>query len=94
MNRQILVTGPPGVGKTTLIRKVCERLAVDGCRLTGFYTAEQRDAKGYRMGFEVVKCPEDGTRGRLASVGGNGPRVGKYAVDVESFDAVALNCLR
>uniref|UniRef100_A0A914UW88 AAA+ ATPase domain-containing protein n=1 Tax=Plectus sambesii TaxID=2011161 RepID=A0A914UW88_9BILA len=93
MNRQLLITGPPGIGKTTLIRKVYERLAASGCRLTGFYTAEQRDARGYRVGFEVVKCPEDGTRARLASVEGNGPRVGKYAVDIASFDRVALACL-
>jgi nucleoside-triphosphatase len=34
--RVLLITGMPGVGKTTLIRRVAERL--HGVRLGGFYT--------------------------------------------------------
>ena len=46
---RILITGTPGVGKTTLVRKVVEKLAV---RLGGFYTEEIRE-QGIRVGFRL-----------------------------------------
>jgi nucleoside-triphosphatase len=77
-----LVTGPPGVGKTTLVRKVAADLA-HRCPV-GFYTAEIRD-RGQRTGFELASF--DGRRGLLSHVDVRGPhRVGKYGVDVEGFD--------
>ena len=45
----ILVTGRPGTGKSTLIRKVIEGLGVPA---GGFVTAELRQT-GMRVGFEV-----------------------------------------
>jgi nucleoside-triphosphatase THEP1 len=36
----LLITGPPGVGKTTAIRAVASVLA--GARLGGFFTQEMR----------------------------------------------------
>src|SRR6266536_4504018 len=64
---RILVTGPPGIGKTTLVRRVVERL--HGKRLTGFYTEELR-GRGGRTGFRIVTL--DGREARLATVGGGG----------------------
>ena len=76
------MTGPPGVGKTTLVRKVAADLAAR--RPVGFYTAEIRE-RGARKGFELVSL--DGRRGLLSHVDVRGPyRVGKYGVDVEGFD--------
>jgi nucleoside-triphosphatase len=88
MNRQrLLITGVPGIGKTTLVRSVVERLA--GMRVAGFYTAEERGARG-RSGFRVVTF--DGREGPLATIGApaRGPRVGRYGVLLESFEAIAL----
>jgi len=45
-----LLTGPPGVGKSTIIRQVAGRL---GGRAGGFFTREVR-VDGQRAGFEVV----------------------------------------
>ena len=45
-----LLTGKPSVGKTTLVRKVVERLS--SLAISGFYTTEMR-SKGQRMGFEL-----------------------------------------
>ena len=47
----LLLTGRPGVGKTTVIRKVVE--AVHQERLGGFYTEEVRE-HGRRRGFRAV----------------------------------------
>lgn len=80
--RRILVTGHPGVGKTTLIRQVARDLA--HLRPVGFYTTEVREA-GVRRGFDWVSL--DGRRGRLAHVELRSPhRVGKYGVDVAGFE--------
>jgi len=89
MRRRILLTGPPGCGKTTVVRKVAEILR-DGA--SGFYTEEIRDAKKQRIGFRVVRL--DGKRGELADkISVHGPRVGSYRVNVESFERVALPSL-
>lgn len=55
-----------GVGKTTLIRKLCEALKTKGLPVTGFYTQECRQ-NGTRIGFDVVTL--DGHRAPLARVG-------------------------
>ncbi|KAL4437178.1 hypothetical protein ABPG75_004317 [Micractinium tetrahymenae] len=61
----------------------------------GFYTEEVRQG-GERLGFDVVTL--DGRRGPLARAGAGAPRggptVGKYAVDVTSFERLALPELR
>ena len=95
----LLVTGWPGVGKTTVVSAVAERLRARGARVDGFVTLERRDVvTGARVGFEAVGL--DGrSRARLAIAKARGedaasaPRVGKYAVDVESFESIALTII-
>lgn len=85
MGRTVLLTGPPGVGKTTLIKRL---FAVVPGLWGGFYTQELRGSGG-RLGFEIVTL--DGHRATLAHVDRRGPpRVGKYGVYVENVDAVAV----
>ncbi len=70
------------MGKTTLVRRVAERLAHRSP--AGFYTAEIREGRE-RRGFEIVTL--DGSRGILAHVDIRGPRrVGRYGVDVDAFE--------
>ncbi|MEA3345959.1 MAG: NTPase [Chloroflexota bacterium] len=89
MRENILLTGRPGVGKTTVIRRVVEQL--EGWKVHGFYSQEMREGRR-RVGFQVVTL--DGQRGRLAEVGFTSPyRVSRYGVDVESFERVALPTL-
>ena len=48
----LLLTGPPGVGKTTVVRRIVERLP-GTVRPAGFYTEEIR-FRGERRGFRAV----------------------------------------
>ena len=81
--KNILVTGLPGTGKTTLLFKVAEELK--SLHPAGFFTLEIREANS-RKGFELRSL--DGKNGLLAHVDIKSPnRVGKYKVDVKSFEA-------
>ncbi|XP_042491572.1 cancer-related nucleoside-triphosphatase homolog [Macadamia integrifolia] len=90
-----LVTGPPGIGKTTLVMRVLESLRTlnSNLKIQGFYTSEIRQGTE-RVGFEVVTL--DGRRGPLASTTNSSPEalrwpnVGRYRVDVASFESLAL----
>ncbi len=88
---RILLTGPPGCGKTTVILRTIERLGRQ-VRAAGFYTAEVR-LGGERVGFDVVALDEAGGRGPLARTGAEGPRVGRYRVDVASFERIGVRAL-
>jgi nucleoside-triphosphatase len=78
----LLITGTPGIGKTTAIRQVADKLEAKGLR--GFYTEEIREA-GERLGFRLVSF--EGTARVIAHVGfPKRQRVGKYGVDVQALD--------
>ena len=80
--KNVLITGLPGVGKTTAVIRLAEELR--DFHPTGFYTAELRE-KGVRQGFELVGF--DGRRALLSHVAVKGPyRVGRYGVDIKSFE--------
>jgi nucleoside-triphosphatase len=80
--KNILITGMPGVGKTTLVRRIVDRLK--DMRWAGFYTAEIRQG-GVRKGFELIDIT--GRRQPFAHVRIKSPfRVGKYGVDVKHFE--------
>jgi nucleoside-triphosphatase len=82
VKKNLLITGLPGVGKTTLIRKLYE--ALKDFHPIGFYTAEIRE-EGMRKGFELVNL--EGKRGVLSHVDiKSRNRVGRYKVDVSGFE--------
>ena len=78
----VLLTGKPGCGKTTLVHRVIERLG--DRHLAGFYTSEIRH-RGRRLGFEAFGLGGGSTV--LAHVDhDSGKRVGRYGVDLRGFD--------
>ncbi len=91
MAQKIFLTGRPGSGKSTLFQHAVEVLREKGVVVGGIATPEER-VEGTRTGFGVVDLAS-GKQGTLASVTGSGPRVGKYRVDVEGFESVALPAL-
>jgi nucleoside-triphosphatase len=88
---KILLEGRPGAGKSTVAQRLAELLGGEGVRVGGFVTGELRES-GRRVGFEVEAF--DGERAILAHVSLPGPpRVGRYGVDLEAFERVALPAL-
>jgi nucleoside-triphosphatase len=84
----LLVTGKPGVGKTTLAARVVKELR-PRLRLAGFTTGELRDPAGQRIGFRITAL--DGREGELARAGLPGRvRVGRYGVNLKAFEQLAL----
>jgi len=82
IKKNLLITGLPGVGKTTLIKKLSE--ALKGFHPIGFYTEEIRE-EGVRGGFELIDL--DGRRGLLSHRDIRSPyKVGQYRVDIKGFE--------
>jgi nucleoside-triphosphatase len=80
----LLLTGRPGCGKTTMVRRVVEGLG--GLRLAGFYTQEIRE-QGRRLGFEAIGL--GGQSSTLAHVNfRSNQRVGRYGVDLGRFESL------
>lgn len=89
MSPTILLTGRPGCGKTTLIRRLLEDYPGD---VGGFYTQEIRES-GIRKGFEIITL--DGERGPLAHVDiQSTQRLGKYKLDLRSLERLAVPAIR
>ena len=83
-----LITGKPGVGKTTLVQGIIKRM--QSVKMAGFYTAEIR-CSDTRMGFELFGL--NGELRTLAHVDIDSQyRVGRYGVDIDGFEGF-LNTL-
>lgn len=86
--KNFLITGLPGIGKTTLIKKLSEELR--DFHPIGFYTEEIRE-QGIRKGFELISL--DGRKGLLSHVDIKSPyKVGKYNIDIKGFEDF-LDCI-
>lgn len=85
MKSSFLLTGPPGSGKTSLIKQAVARLEI---KAGGFYTEEIK-SQGVRQGFRLVTL--DGQTATFSHLDFKGPhRISKYGVDVESLDRVGV----
>jgi nucleoside-triphosphatase len=89
---RLLLEGPPGVGKSTVARRLVALLQQTGVPVAGFTTQELR-GHGRREGFRVESVA--GERAVLAHVNLPGPpRVSRYGVDLQAFERIALPALR
>jgi nucleoside-triphosphatase len=81
-SKNLLITGLPGVGKTTLVKKLSE--ALKSFHAVGFYTEEIRE-RGERKGFELISL--EGKKGLLSHKDIRSPyQVGQYKVDIKGFE--------
>lgn len=85
MKSKFLITGPPGCGKTTLIKKIARSVNKPAY---GFYTGELKE-QGTRVGFSIASL--QGDRAIMSHIDIKSPyKVGKYGVDLEAFEAIAI----
>lgn len=90
--RVLLLTGNPGVGKTTVLTKTVNALKAEGCTVGGMISREIREG-GTRVGFEILDL-NSGRRGWLAHVNQkNGPQVGKYRVNIEDLNSIGAEAI-
>lgn len=76
----VLITGPPGCGKTTLTKKILPFFS----GASGFFTEEIRE-RGVRVGFSIQTL--DGFRGILAHKDSSSPiKVGRYGVNLADIE--------
>jgi len=89
MPKRILLTGRPGCGKTTLIKRIVSDLALP---VGGFYTQEIRK-RGQRVGFKLITL--DGKEAAFADVHfKTSERVGKYGLDLAKLETVGVAAVR
>ena len=88
MKRVYLLSGGPGVGKTTIIRQAISKFSG---KAGGFYTEEIRN-QGIREGFRLITL--DGQNAILAHIAiSSQHRVGKYGVDIASLERIGVTAL-
>ncbi len=87
--KKILLTGLPGVGKTTIIKKFVQNYK-GGC--AGFYTEEIKE-NNVRMGFKLITL--DGRSCIMAHKSIKSPfQVGKYGVNLECIEELGVSAIK
>lgn len=90
--RVILLSGRPGVGKTTIVNRVYEHYSKNGFKIEGMTTREVREG-GARAGFMITDL-SSGQEGWLAKKDvGTGPRVGSYVVESDELEKIGVSAL-
>jgi len=86
--KNILICGPPGVGKTTLVKKILKNINL---RVGGFYTEEIKE-NNRRVGFKIISL--DNQEGILAHISVKGmKRVGRYGVNIYDLENIGVKSL-
>ena len=86
--KNILICGPPGVGKTTLIKKILKKTNLTA---GGFYTEEIR-GRSNRVGFKIISL--DNQEGILAHINiKDSQRVGRYGVNINDLENIGARSL-
>ena len=84
--RRIVITGRPGVGKTTLIERVVAKLSLP---VGGMITREIRKCD-HRVGFSVIDIATK-REGILAHIHQrSGPRMGRYRVNLHDLEQIGI----
>jgi nucleoside-triphosphatase len=88
----IIVTGPPGSGKTRLIQKIVEDLKKQGLVVGGLLTPEVRVGTE-RTGFHILDVLT-GDKGLMADASIQSDiRVGRYGVNLDIIREIGVNAL-
>ena len=96
MRTRVAITGQPGVGKTTVCRAVVDRLGRSAGGMVCSDITEgdggEGNSRSRRVGFELLDL-QTGVKGVLAHIRGDGPRVGKYHVNLHDLDRIGVSAI-
>jgi nucleoside-triphosphatase len=91
--RAWLLTGPPGIGKSTVVSRVVYLLRSKGLGIGGCLTKERREGRE-RVGFTVFDLMSGREAVLASSKKSLGPRVGRYRVNIQGLVEVGARALR
>lgn len=90
--QHIFLTGPPRIGKTTIILKVVSLIRDKNVKVGGMVSQEILE-RGNRVGFKVIDILNS-VEGVLAHVNReSGPQVGKYRVCLEDLERIGAKAI-
>ena len=88
----ILLSGPPGVGKTTMANRLATTMTINGLTVSGITTREVRE-NGNRIGFKITDLTTR-EEGWLAKKDQSvGPKIGSYRVISEDLERIGVNAI-
>jgi nucleoside-triphosphatase len=92
LTSRTFLTGIPGVGKSTVVRKVVERIQKEGIRVGGMTSSDLRSGSA-RIGFEIrnLMTSEVGVLAHIYQA--TGPRIGKYRVKSEDLERIGAEAI-
>jgi nucleoside-triphosphatase len=91
--RAWLLTGPPGIGKSTVVARVVYLLRSKGLGIGGCLTKERKEGRE-RVGFIVIDLMSGREAVLASSKKALGPRVGRYRVNIPGLVDVGAHALR
>ena len=88
----ILITGPPRSGKSTLIEEIIKELIKKGFTVRGISTPEARE-RGRRIGFKIIDLAT-GEWKWMAHINISSPyKVSKYGVDLDAIESIGVKAI-
>ncbi len=89
MKKNFLITGRPGIGKTTCVKRIIDEISSKGFKVGGIISLEER-VGGKRIGFKLIDVLT-GEEGWLARTDLTyGPRVGRYRVCIQDLERIGV----
>lgn len=89
----VVITGRPGVGKTTLFKKVVDYAKSQGLTVAGVMALEQRDERNVRVGFRLVDLRTGESSWLALRNYQRGPKVGSYGVVIDEAEKIVRQAL-
>jgi nucleoside-triphosphatase len=90
--RVLLLTGNPGVGKTTVLSRIIDSLRAKGYTVGGMISRETCQGN-IRIGFSIVDL-SDSRQGWLAHTDQKtGPQIGRYRVNLDDLNTIGVKAI-